>query len=160
MSENIYIGYIIVAILDLIVGFIIGMIVQSKKFSHDLQLDKIRRLTPHMEKIHPICETLITNIEHAIALLDSSDQEEFNRYLERTQNGLYDYGVWFESLSSEGLKPELQSLDYNLYASLYGIFVYYKMAKNEGRLFLQQQMKTVTKDLKRTQRYLENFLKQ
>jgi len=113
-----------------------------------------------METVHPIFESLMINVEHGFRLQEENDVSELNRYIARISETFSSFGEWYAELVERGMKPELQSLDYGLYAGLYGIFVYHQMTRIHGVQFVSQYLSDIRRDLKKTMPLLEGFLKQ
>jgi len=144
--------------LSFLAGLFSGIIIQSLRFRYERRLDMIRRLMPYMETLHPIFESFVMDVEHVMKLQEINDAQEFDRYVGRISETLNTYGSWYSAFVAEGMKPELQSLNYDLYAALYGIFVYYQMSRKHGDQFLSQHLVDLQKDLKRAKILLEQFL--
>lgn len=149
-----------VAFVGFLLGLLSGIVIQSLRFSYQRKLDKIRRVMPYVETVHPILETLVINVEHCSRLQEKNDTVEMQRYLKRATGALNSFGEWFSGFAERGLKPELQSLKYDLYAGLYGIFVYYQMTKIHGIEFVSQNLEEIGTNLERITKLLEEFLKQ
>ena len=153
-------GDTLTAMLSFLLGLIGGVIIQSVRFRYNRRLDKIRRVMPHMETVHPIFETLMIDAEHACRLQEKNDASELDRYIARISETFNSFGKWYSEFVERGMKPELQSLDYNLYAGLYGIFTYHQMTKIHGVQFLSQSLVDIGAKLGKTMTLLEEFLKQ
>jgi len=149
-----------VAFFGFLLGLISGVVIQSLKFKHDRKLDKIRRLMPYMEIVHPIVETLLIDVEHGLKLQEKDDLPELDRYLIRVADAFSPFAEWYSDFVERGMKAELQSLEYELFAGLYGIFVYYQLTKIHGVETISQNLKEIGANLKKTISMLEEFLKQ
>ncbi len=146
-------------ILSFLLGLISGLAIQRVKFSNDRRLDKIRRLMPYVEIVHPIVESLAINIAHSQKLVEKNDDEELTRYLTRTAKDFESFGSWFLDFAEKGMKPELESLNYNLLSGLSGTNVYFQMVKNHGSKYILENVKEIKKSLCQTEQLLNDFLK-
>ncbi len=148
------------AIFGFILGLVSGIIIQTVKYGYDRRLDKVRRLMPHIEIVHPILEALIIDIDHTSKLREKDDQAEYDRYTTRITGVFGTFRSWYTEFAEKGLKPELQSMNYDLYASIYGIYVCSQMTKDQGTNFISQNLDDVREKLHRTMNLVEEFLKE
>jgi uncharacterized protein (DUF1330 family) len=114
---------------------------------------------PYVEIVHPIVESLAINIAHSQKLVEKNDDEELTRYLTRTANDFESFGSWFLDFAEKGMKPELESLNYNLLSGLSGTNVYFQMVKNHGSKYILENVSEIKKSLCQTEQLLIEFLK-
>ncbi len=150
---------LVTGILSFFFGLISGLLIQRVKFDNDRKLDKIRRIMPHAEIVHPILESLTIDIVHAHKLLEKNDNEELTRYLTRTAKDFESFNTWFLDFAEKGMKPELESLNYNLHKGLNGINVFCQMIRNHGIRYVLENMTEIQQALGQTQKFLNEFLK-
>lgn len=150
---------LVTGLVSFILGLISGLVIQRVKFQYDRRLDKIRRLMPYVEIVHPVFESLAINMEHGQKLIEKNDSEELARYLDRMVKDFESFGSWFVDFAEKGMKPELESLNYNLLSGLSGANVYFQMVKNHGTRYILENMNEIKQSLGKTEQLLNEFLK-
>ena len=147
------------AVLSFGSGLLIGYLVQRKKFHDDLKLDKIRRLMPYVEVFHPIFESLVIDVRHGQKLIEKNDSTELTHYLDRILADFDSFGSWYADFADKGLKPQMESLNYNLLSGLNGTNVYYQLVKTHGTRYIFENINEIALSLGKTERLLKEFLK-
>jgi hypothetical protein len=150
---------LVTALLSFFLGLISGLALLKTKFSSDRRLDKIRRIMPHIEIVQPIVESLAINCAHSQKLIEKNDNDELTHYLERTAKDFELFGSWFIDFADKGMKPELQSLDNNLFLGLSGANVYFQMVRNHGTKYILENMKEIRQSLLKTDQLIKEFLR-
>jgi hypothetical protein len=150
---------LMIALFSFFLGLVSGIIIQTMKFRYDRKLDRIRRVVPDLENVHPILEVLIDDIDHEIKLQKRYDSGEIIRYSARIKKGLNLYREKYTEFVAKGLKPELLSLDHELYSGLQGIFVYCQLVDNYGEETILKNLQDINRTVKETMSLLEIFLK-
>jgi hypothetical protein len=150
---------VITASLGFFFGLLIGLLVQREKFRDDLKRDKIRRVIPYIEVFQPIFESLVINIKHSQKLIEQNDSTELARYLDRVHSDFESFGSWFADFIGKGLKPQLESLNYNLLLGLNGTNVHFQSVKNHGTRYILENIAEIGQSLGKTERLLNEFLK-
>jgi hypothetical protein len=146
-------------IVSFVLGLISGLVIQTVKFRYDRRLDKIRRLMPYIELVHPIFESMAIDMEHGKRLMEKNDSDELIRYLNRMAKDFESFGSWFVEFAEKGMKPELESLNYDLLSGLGGANVYFQMVKNHGAKYILENMNEIAESLTKTKQLLNEFLK-
>jgi hypothetical protein len=150
---------LVTGILSFFFGLISGLLIQRVKFDNDRRLDKIRRIMPHAEIVHPILESLTIDVAHAHKLLEKNDDEELTRYLARTAKDFESFNIWFLDFAEKGMKPEMESLNYNLHKGLNGVNVFCQMIRNHGTRYIPENITEIQQTLWQTQKFLNEFLR-
>ena len=146
-------------LISFVVGIFSGFFIQEIKFRKDRKRDKLLRLMPYMEIIHPIFESLMIDIEHAKKLAEKNDSEELNRYHERISKDFESFGIWFVDFAEKGLKIKLESIDLDLLLGLRGLNVFSQMIKNRGVKYIFENINLLSQSLINTEYLLKEFLK-
>lgn len=146
-------------LLSFIFGLIIGIFSARTRFKYDRRLDKIRRLTPFMERIQPLYEHLNIDSEHCIKLRETIDNDEFNHYLSRINDYITNFGNLYTNLRGEGLADLLHNFDEELYNNLVGTFVFYQYKKDQEFLYLAQNLNDIHDNAVRTKNAINQFFK-
>jgi len=145
-------------VVTFLIGLVGGIILQHYRWQVEKRSEKKARIIPYAETLHPKLENLVGNALHAVRLQDANDLPERNRYIERVCSDLEAVGLWFLEFVEDGLKPELQDLDLELYANLHGTFVYRQMLKEHGEEYISQNLNGLKEQLLRTLDLLTSFV--
>lgn len=121
-------------------GLITGLVAQYMQFKHSLRLEKTKRLSPYLEEAYPIVEILSNDSIYAADLQLRDDKQEFERILRKIIMSIRQYAEWFVQFRTDGMMPELDSLDSELLSLLVGMFQHARLCKLHGREYISQQM--------------------
>lgn len=148
--------------IDIVLGFICGLftgiIVQYLQLKHSLKIEKIKRLSPYLESAYPIIEKLSNDSRYAANVQLHEDKREFGRTLGRLTISIQEYANWFSVFRTDGMMPELNSVDSSLLSRLVGMFTHADLCKLHGRDYLSQRMQDFAKYCEVCKSMLENRL--
>jgi hypothetical protein len=142
-------------LLGLVGGFIVGYLLEHKRFKHSLKIEKIKRLSPHLESAFPILEKLDQDSDYATRIQQRDDENEFNRITDRLCSEMEEFYAWYLQFQEDGLKPELQSVNRLLCAYLDGMFVFAKMSIRYRESYISQKTKEISDLSNKCKRELE-----
>lgn len=134
----------LVDVVDILGGFIGGLVAglaaQYMRFRHSLRLEKTKRLSPYLEGAYPIVEILSNDSIYAADIQLREDRQEFERILRKILVSIQQYAEWFVQFRTDGMMPELDSLDSELLSLLVGMFQHARLCKLHGRQYVSQHM--------------------
>jgi hypothetical protein len=140
-------------------GILVGYIVEHFRLRNAQRLEKLKRLTPHIEVVHPIVEELSDDVAYFQKTQLRNDSLGEHAFTSHILNSFDKYGTWYENFLSNGYRTELESVNKWLSLSLYGLFVHSRMVKKYGEDHVFREIFSIKKSLDESRVFIEKFLK-
>jgi len=144
--------------LGVLSGIVVGYVIQLVRYKHDLRVEKIKRLAPHLELAYPIVDRSSQDSEYTVGIQNRKDEKQMDAMLEKLTADLSEYHFWYTRYQENGLKPELRSVNEILDAYLNGLFVYSQLSKMHGKSYIHQRLSDLAKHLMLCKLELERLL--
>ena len=122
------------------VGLVVGIAVQYVGFKQALRIEKIKRLSPHLERAYPIIEKLSRVARYGVKAQESQDAADLDGALNKLVFSIDEYVAWFSGFREAGMVPVLESLDLELSARLTGVSVYANGCRVQGQRYLYERI--------------------
>lgn len=87
-----------------IIGLSIGIIVEHYRFKHNIQIERIKTLSPLLSEVRPIIEKIVGDANYAFNLRQRNDKNKFMISIEDIFHALEEYKMWDEKYREAGLK--------------------------------------------------------
>lgn len=133
-----YTSIVVTFITGLATGLISGLIIQRRQFSNDEKTGKRDSLFPFIRLAYPIVERLKNGSDYANTI--QFDDVDFNNVLNRIDDSLEQFELWFIFFKEQGMIPVLDSLNGELLNHLVGIANYSSQKRRNGVSFLSQNI--------------------
>jgi hypothetical protein len=142
----------------LLSGVAVGWVVERYRLKNSLKVERMKRLTPQIEIIHPIVEELCADVDYfAKRQLRLPDGED-DSILEKIITYFAKYNAWYLGFQSKGFKPELGATSKPLLNRLTAIFAYSLRIRKYGGQYLLNEIDEISESLKASQSLIEQFL--
>jgi len=148
---------ILIVLISLVGGLIGGYVIEHYRLKHELKIEKIRRLAPYLEQVYPTMKNLNVDSTYAIELQQRGSEDL--PLLEKLCKELTEFGSWYRVFKQNGMEPELESLDGNLYRLLLGVFTYSQLSAKYGTTYISQRLDPFHKICLKGRESLEKLLK-
>ena len=142
----------------LLSGVIVGWIVEHYRLKNSLKVERIKRLTPYIEMVHPIIEELCDDISYFKKTQFRKMNEENQNFVIRISKAFDKYGLWYEQFQSNGFKPELGATSKLLLYSINGLFAHSQMSKKYGEDHILREIDEIFDSLNQCRVLVEQFL--
>lgn len=123
-----------------LVGLAVGIAVQYVRFKQELRIEKIKRLSPHLERAYPIIEKLGRVARYGVKAQESQDTADLDGALNKFVASIVEYAAWFSGFREGGMVPVLESLDSELSARFTGVSVYANGCRAQGQRYLYEHI--------------------
>ena len=87
---------LLVPLLTLIIGLVIGLFVEYCRFRHNIQIERIKTLSPILYEVYPIVEKIVGACNYALNVRQRNDKIEFIGLIETLCLYLEEYRMWDE----------------------------------------------------------------
>ena len=143
----------------LISGVVVGYVIEHYRLKNGLKIERIKRLMPHIEVVHPIVEELRDDLAYLQKTQTRTESEDDPNFMQKICRTLDKYGAWYTQFQSNGLKPELGATNKELFAYLNGLSVHSKMAKKYGQDYVLREINQISKSARVCVSMIEQFLR-
>jgi hypothetical protein len=143
----------------LLSGIFIGYFLEYVRFKYSLKIEKIRRLSPFLESIFPIFEKIASYSVHAKNIRNWNDENELNRTVDVLRSEIDEWHALYLQFQQDGLKPELEAVNSELYAELNGMFVIAQMSRRYGESYILQNIEEIATKSENCKKLLASQLK-
>lgn len=126
--------------LGFVAGLLTGIVVQYFGFRFASRIEKMKRLSPHLEAAFPIVDKLNGDTRYAVHVQAQGEVEHLAPVLKKIALSLEEYRIWFAGISRRGMIPELESLNGILSGRLVGLFNYANLGRTHGLEYISQKM--------------------
>jgi len=138
-------------------GIVTGLAIEYFRFKHSLKVEKIKRLSPYLESAYPLVEKLSNDTGYAVnAQLD--DDDECSRILKKVAVSIEEYSRWFVQFRTDGMMPELDSIDPDLLSRFVGMFSYARLCREHGLEYLSQNIQRLSQYCRTCRQMLKSRL--
>ena len=142
----------------LLSGVIVGYIVEHYRLKNELKVERIKRLTPHVEIVHPIIEELCDDVIYFQKAQMRKGYSEDPSFIKKIGIAFDKYETWYIQFQSDGLKPELSATRKQLFNLLNGLFVHSRMSRKYGQDYVLREINEISTSAKDCLSELEQFL--
>lgn len=142
----------------LIVGIVVGLIIEHIRLKNALKIERIKRLAPHLELVHPVLERI--QEDGAYLKVIQTRDDDFQELVRKICEGFEEYRTWYKVFRENGLKPELEHSSKYLYALINGVFVHAQMADKYGIQHILSNIKEILEKVCDCQKEIGSFLNQ
>jgi len=151
-------GFFLGLFSGLIVGIVVGFIVEHIRLKNMLKIERIKRLAPHLELVHPVLERMYQDVEYLKIIQSRND--DFKDLAQKTCQGFEEYQTWYKVFRENGLKPELEHSSRFLYALINGVFVHSQMVGKYGIQHALANIEDILEKVNYCQKQIASFLNQ
>jgi hypothetical protein len=142
----------------LLSGLLVGYVVEHYRLRNGLRIERMKRLTPHIEMVHPIIEELCDDASYFQKSHLRTDGSEEQNLAIKIGVTFDKYGTWYQHFQSNGLKPELAATSKSLFALLSGLFVHSTMTKKYGKDYIYREIDEIANSMQKCLLEVEQFL--
>jgi hypothetical protein len=147
--------------MEILAGFVGGVVtglgIEYFRFRHSLKIEKIKRLSRYLESAYPLVEKLSQDTGYAAnTQLDKDD--ECRRILKKVTISIEEYSRWFIQFKTDGMMPELDSIDPDLLSRFVGMFMYARLCKEHGLEYLSQNIQELSRYCRTCRQMLKHRL--
>ena len=127
---------LLVLLFTFVTGLIIGIIVEYCRFKHNIQIERIKTLSPILCEVYPITEKIAGDTNYALNLRQRNDKNEFMILIETLFHDLEEYRMWDEKYREAGLKLILRHFSKGLNESLDAMRIYAITTNLHGKNYI------------------------
>lgn len=124
---------LLVLLVTFVTGLCIGILVEYLRFKHNIQIERIKTLSPILSEVYPLLEKIVGDANYALNLRKRNDENEFMSLIETLFRDLGEYRMWDEKYRDAGLKISLRHCSRALNASLDAMLIYAITTKLQGK---------------------------
>jgi hypothetical protein len=121
-------------------GTIVGVIVEHLRLRHTLRVETIKRLTPYLEAATPLVTRIDEHAEFAMRMLNASGGHDPSVQITNLKSALNQYVDWYSQFQEKGMRPELESIDSELYDRMTGLFNLSRFSSSYGNAYVSQNI--------------------
>lgn len=148
---------LLLPLFTLITGLIVGRILEHYRFKHDLQIERIKIVSPILSEVYPIIEKIEGDVNYALDLRQRNDKNRFKPLIETIFHDLKEYRLWDEKYRESGLKLNLRHFSKGLNESLDAMRIYAINAKLQGKSYILGILEEMYKTSRRCMDEIEKF---
>jgi hypothetical protein len=126
-------------------GIIVGVIVEHFRLRHTLRVEKIKRLAPHLEAATPLVTRIDEHAEFAMRMIHASGGHDPSVQITNLKSALNQYVDWYSQFQEKGMRPELESIDRELYDRMTGLFNLSRFSSSYGDAYVSQNVEAFHK---------------
>lgn len=156
--EGFFLGILSGLITGIVVGIVVGFWIERRRLKNMLKIERIKRLVPHMELVHPVLERISEDVGY-LKIMQSRDDDPKD-FAQRTCQSFEEYRTWYKVFKENGLKPELEHSSKSLYALINGVFVHAQMVNKYGAQHVLANIEDILEKVDACQRETASFLNQ
>ncbi len=153
-----WINFIAGLLAGLFSGVAVGYVVEHYHFKNGLKMERIKRLMPYIEVVHPIVEELRDDLAYLQKTQMRTEGEEDSNFMQKICRTLDKYLSWYTQFQSNGLKPELAATNKELLTYINGLSVHSRMTKKYGQDYVLREINQISKSARICVLILERFL--
>ena len=142
----------------IVVGIVVGLIVEHTRLKNTLKIERIKRLAPQLELVHPVLERIQEDGKY-LRVIQSRD-DDFKELVSKICQSFEEYRTWYKVFRENGLKPELEHSSKYLYALINGIFVHAQMTEKYGIQHILSNIEGILEKICDCQKEVGSFLNQ
>lgn len=148
-------------VVSLIVGVLVGIVVENYRLKHSLKIEKINRLAPHLEICSPMIEKILEDSGYALKILNRGQTEGEDLILQNKKiiQRLTVFQEWYELFQNRGMKFELESVNKELQERLVGLFNIAILSIKHGETYVSQNLKQIHDNANISNQKLQVILK-
>lgn len=140
-------------------GIIVGVVVERFRLRNILKIEKIKRLAPYVEAASPLVTRIDEHAEFATKMLHGSGEHEPSAQITKLKSVLIQFVEWYSQFEQRGMRPELESIDRELYDHLTGLFNLARFCSLYGDTYLSQNLDRIREATNGTKSRLNRFWK-
>jgi len=156
--EGFFLGMLSGLVTGVVVGIVVGFLIERQRLKNMLKIERIKRLAPHMELLHPVLERISEDVGY-LKIIQSRDDDPKD-FTQKACQGFEEYRTWYKIFKENGLKPELEHSSESLYALINGVFVHAQMVHKYGAQHVLANIEDVLEKVYTCQRETASFLNQ
>lgn len=123
-------------LLTFVTGLIVGIIVEHYTFKHNLQIERIKTISPIILEVYPIIEQIVEDTNYALGVRQRNDEDKFTSLIETLFHDLGKYKMWDEKYRETGFKLNLRHVSKGLNESLDDMCIYAINTKLQGKNYI------------------------
>jgi archaellum component FlaC len=151
-------GVVLGLVSGLVVGTVVGFIVEHLRLKNMLKIERVKRLAPQLELVHPVLEKICDDVSYLRAIQSRND--DFEDLTRKTCQSFEEYQSWYNTFRENGLKPQLEHSSKDLYALINGVSVHAQMVTKYGVQHLLANIEDISKKVNSCRKGIATFLNQ
>ena len=127
-------------------GLSTGILVEHQRLKHALRVEKTNRLAPHLEAASSVVFKIEENTDFVLRMLHSSGyvEQEALPHISKLKSAFEQYVSWYLQFQEKGMRPELESVDRELYDHLTGLFNMGRQVSRHQDDYISQNIETIS----------------